>query len=41
MTSTKLIDYLKTWVLINFTGVVTIYFHEGGIRGVKKEEDVK
>ena len=41
MTSQALFAKFKEWIQAKFTGVVTIYFHEGGIRKVRIEHDVK
>lgn len=41
MQITDLIEYIKEWISSKFTGIVTIHFHEGGIRQVKREEIVK
>ncbi len=37
----NLITHFKDWIKAKFTGVVTIYFHDGGIRKVKIEHEVK
>ena len=36
----KLVDEIKQWVRRKFTGVVKIYFHQGGVRKVRIEHDV-
>jgi len=41
MTIDKFIEILKTWVFKKVSGVVTIIIHEGGIRKVKIEKEVK
>jgi len=41
MKITRLIALFKQWAMEKLTGVVTIHFHEGGIRKVRLEHDVK
>jgi hypothetical protein len=36
-----IIEHIKRWASTKFTGVVTIHFHEGGIRKVRLEHDIK
>ena len=41
MQISNLLTYLKELTLQKFTGIITITFHEGGIRQVKREEIIK
>jgi hypothetical protein len=41
MPFSRLIDKLREWVSEGFTGVIQIHLHEGGIRKVRIERDVK
>lgn len=41
MTLDKLIHYLQSWMKDKITGQVTIFLHQGGIRSVRLEKDVK
>jgi len=36
-----LTNYLKRWIKDRITAIVTIHIHEGGIRKVRIEQDVK
>jgi hypothetical protein len=35
------ITHFKDWIKAKLTGVVTIYFHDGGIRKVEIKHEVK
>jgi len=41
MNLTDLITRIKHWARTKFTGIVKIHFHEGGIRSVRMECNVK
>jgi hypothetical protein len=41
MTLKELFDHYKRWMKTKVTGVVKVYLHEGGIRKVRIEKDVK
>ena len=41
MTITEIKKLLDKWEREDFTGVITIYYIQGGIRGVRKEEEIK
>lgn len=35
-----LIDFVKKLVENKFSGIVTIYFNQGGVRAIKKTENI-
>lgn len=37
----RLINYIKQWLAKKINGKVTIDIHDGGIRGVKLEQNIK
>jgi hypothetical protein len=41
MTAQRLFEQFKEWIKTKFTGIVTIHFHEGGIRKVRIEHDLR
>jgi hypothetical protein len=41
MSPERFLELLKEWIRTKFTGVLTIHLHEGGIRKVRAEQDVK
>lgn len=41
MTPDNLITRIKQWAKQKFSGIVHIHFHEGGIRKVRIEHDIK
>lgn len=41
MTLERFLEKLKEWIRTKFTGILTIHFHQGGIRKIRIEQDVK
>jgi len=36
-----IIDIIKRWIKGKKTGIVHIFFHEGGVRKIRVEHDIK